>query len=275
MVDNNSPRSIHLNEANLSTANSGDILVIATEKSDAELLCETLALAGYEPLCYNGLSQICNLPSSRKVIGKILAVVLCHKASSPDSKTGSAVINMPSQLPNQLRCKRLIVVSDCMAEQTIVSLLDDGAHHCFNLRESPRLLQVRLEAALRWHGHPPSKSLVHGDISFDVQKRRVTRAGRVIELSPKEYELAYYLFSHHDRVVENGELLASIWSLPAGVDTRRIDTAACRVRKKLRLTAAHGWELKRLRRIGYRLVKTQPGQAPVSATELLQETEGS
>ena len=273
MVDNDSHQSIHLNKPRLSTTSSGDVLVIATEKSDAELLCETLVQAGYEPLCYNGLSQFCYLPSNSKVIGKILAVVLCHKASSPDSRAaGSAVINMPSQLPNQLRCKRLIVVSDCLTEQTIVSLLEDGAHHCFNLRESPRVLQARLEAALRWHGHPPIESLVHGDISFDVQNRRVTRAGRVIELSPKEYELAYYLFSNHDRVVQNGELLASIWSLPAGVDTRRIDTAACRVRKKLRLTAAHGWELKRLRRIGYRLLKIQGGQEAVSESELLEET---
>ena len=272
MVDNDSHRSIHANKPRLSAANNGDVLVIAIRKSDAELLCEILARAGYEPLCYNELSQFCNLPSSSKAIGNILAVVLCHRAVSNDSLASSTVINLPSQLPNQLRSKRLIVVSNCMAEQTIVSLLDDGAHHCFNLRESSRVLQARLEAALRWHGRSPGKSLVHGDISFDVQKRRVTRAGRAIELSPKEYELAYYLFSNHDRVVENGELLTSIWSLPAEMDTRRIDTAACRVRKKLNLTADHGWELKRLRRIGYRLVKTQGGAAAVSADELLEET---
>ncbi len=206
------------------------------------------------------------------MIGNIVATVLCHRARSHDSAADSNVINLPSQLPNHLRCERLIVLSDCMAEQTVIDLLNDGAHHCFNLHESPRILQARLAAALRRHGRSRDKSLVHGDIVFDVQKRRVTRAGRVIDLSPKEYELAFYLFSNHDRVVENGELLASIWNLPVGMDTRRIDTAACRVRKKLGLTAAHGWELKRLRRIGYRLVKTQAGQEDVSASKLLEET---
>ncbi len=272
MVDNDSHRSIHTNKPGLSAASNGDVLVIAARKDDAELLCRTLARAGYEPLCYNQLSQFCNLSSSNKVIGSIVAVILCHRVSSHDSSADSSEMNLPSQLPNQLRGKRLIVVSDCMAEQTVVTLLDDGAHHCFNLRESPHVLQARLEAALRRHCRSPDKTLVLGDISFDVQKRRVTRAGRVIELSPKEYELAYYLFSNHDRVVENGELLSSIWSLPVEMDTRRIDTAACRVRKKLSLTADHGWELKRLRRIGYRLVRTQGGAAAVSETELSEET---
>ena len=53
------------------------------------------------------------------------------------------------------------------------------------------------------------------------------------------------------------ELLTSIWSLPASMDTRRIDTAACRVRKKLRLNASDGWELNRIRRVGYRLIKVE------------------
>ncbi len=272
MDNNDSHRSIHSNKSRLSAAGNVDVLVIAIRKSEAELLCETLVQVGYEPLCYNELSQFCNLTSSNKAIGKIVAVVLCHKVCSSDSETGSTVINMPSQLPNPLRCKRLIVVSDCMSEQTIVSLLDDGAHHYFNLRESPRVLQARLEAALRWHGRPSDKSLVHGDISFDAQKRRVTRAGHVIELTPKEYELAYYLFLNRDRVVETVELLASIWSLPAGVDTRRVDTTAYRMRKKLKLIAAHGWELKRVRRICYRLVRTETRQEPVSTSELLEET---
>lgn len=183
-----------------------------------------------------------------------------------------AIINLPSQLPNQLLGKRVIVLSDCMDEQTIVAMLNDGAHHCFDLRESPRILQARLTAALRRHGRSRGRSLVLGEICFDVQKRRVTRAGHVIELSPKEYELAFFLFSNHERIVENGELLTSIWNLPVGMDTRRIDTAACRVRKKLGLTADNGWELKRLRRIGYRLVRTQTGSEAASADELLEET---
>ena len=272
MVDNDSQRSIHENELSLPDANSGDVIVVAARQLDARLLGDILSRAGYQPRFYSELSSLNNQSSNNQLTGKIVATVLCHCTISHDSEADSTVINLPSQLPNQLCSRRVIVLSDCMDEETVVALLNDGAHHCFNLRESPRVLQARLTAAIRRHGRSTGRSLVHGDIIFDVQKRRVTRAGRVIELSPKEYELAFYLFSNHDRIVENGELLTSIWNLPVGMDTRRIDTAACRVRKKLGLTADHGWELKRLRRIGYRLVRTQAGSEAGSAGRLLEET---
>lgn len=252
--------------------NSCNVLVIAASESDAELLCSMVTRMGHEPSWYSDLSQCRKLLSRNKVTDNVVAVVLCHRACAQDTTADLGVIDLSSQLPAQLRCKRLIVVSDCMDEQTVVSLLNNGAHQCFNLRESPRLLQVRLEAALRWHSRLPDKLLIRGDIVFDVQKRCVTRAGCTIELSPKEYDLAFYLFLNHHRVVGNGELLTSVWSLPAGMDTRRIDTTACRIRKKLRLTAAQGWELKRLRLIGYRLINTQKGQAVVTTSELMDET---
>lgn len=271
MTDSDLHRSINASESGSSIPLGTDVLVVAARQCDADLLCKILTRAGYAPRWISELSQFSQFASSGLGINNMLATVLCHRVPARDRSSGPDIINLPSQLPNQLRGKRLIVVSDGIAEHTIVSLLDEGAHHCFHLREAPRVLQARLEAALRWHGRSTEKPLTHGDIVFDVQKRRVTRAGCIVELSPKEYELAYYLFSNRGRIVENGELLASIWSLPAGMDTRRIDTAACRVRKKLRLNAAQGWELKRLRQIGYRLVRTKESQQAVAASELLEE----
>ncbi|ASJ72288.1 Sensory transduction protein regX3 [Granulosicoccus antarcticus IMCC3135] len=237
-------------------SDNGEVLVVATRQADAIRLCDILCLAGYRPHWCPDFSCSERLQSNGKLATSIVAIVLCHRVQAQPTGTGPSGINLPSELPNQLRCRRIIAVSDCTAEQTVVSLLDDGAHHCFNLLESSSVLQVRLEAALRHHGRPINDILTSGNISFDLLKRRVTHSGFVVDLSPKEYELAYYLFSNRDRLVENGELLTSIWSLPAGMETRRIDTAACRVRKKLKLTAEHGWELKRQRRLGYRLVRT-------------------
>jgi DNA-binding winged helix-turn-helix (wHTH) protein len=110
--------------------------------------------------------------------------------------------------------------------------------------------------------------LTQGSIRFDLQKRRVTLADKLVDLSPKEYELACYLFSNRGRVISNSELMTSIWSLPPGMDTRRIDTAACRVRKKLGLNAADGWELRRLRRVGYLLVQVEADQAVIGSNSV-------
>jgi len=157
---------------------------------------------------------------------------------------------------------RIIVLSDCVREETVVRFLDAGARHFFQLHESDVILQARLEAGLRQHRRVYLRSIVEGDIHFDVQKRKVTRAEQPIDLSPKEFEFACHLFSRLGKVVKNAELMTSVWSLPADMDTRRIDTAACRVRKKLRLSRDHGWELKRVRRVGYRLSRIESGIGP-------------
>lgn len=175
---------------------------------------------------------------------RAFAAIVCHRACDI----------WPTQFPLQgISASRIIVLSDSRCEQTLVRFLEDGARHVFNSREPDMLLQVRLEAALRQHRRVSRKPFSVDDIHFDVQKRMVSRAGRPVDLSPKEYEFASRVFSNIDNVVSTSELMTSVWSLPSHMDTRRIDTAACRVRKKLRLCAQGGWELKRIRCVGYRL----------------------
>jgi len=181
------------------------------------------------------------------------ATVLCHRTGGQKASSIPSLEQMPG--------RRIIAMTDCTDEQMAVSLFESGAHFVFDMHESVQVLQVRLQAALRQHSHRESSSFTLGDIHFDVPKRQVSRAGVRIELSPKEYDLAYYLFCNRDRVVGNSELMTSIWSLPPSMDTRRIDTAACRLRKKLKLSSTHGWELKRLRRVGYQLVPAEAAEA--------------
>lgn len=176
------------------------------------------------------------------------AIVVCHRHTDED---------IPEAVLQKHRDARIIVLSDCSREQTVVDFLDRGARHFFNIRESHRLLRARLTAALRQHRGVFRRPLTIGDIHFDSQKREVRRGGKLVQLSPKEYEFASRVFSNIDQVVSNSELMTSVWSLPPHMDTRRIDTAACRVRKKLRLSSDDGWELKRIRRVGYRLTQVE------------------
>lgn len=240
-------------------ANNGDVLVVAAQQSDSDLVCRLLLEAGYRPQRCQDSASLNSMLNDEQRLGRVVATVLCHQSALNDEPSGSALINRPGHLPEPLHGMRLIAVSDRVDEDTVVSLLLEGAHHCFDLYESPRILKERLEAALRRHSRHAKRQLTQGDIRFDLEKRRVTRAGRLVDLSPKEFELAYYLFSNRGRVVENSELMTSIWSLPSSMDTRRIDTAACRVRKKLQLAESSGWQLKRLRCVGYRLVNSDIG----------------
>ena len=182
--------------------------------------------------------------SSPLPINNFFAAIVCHRKES---------LNKPIRLPKSLNICRSIAILDSDCEKTVIDYLSEGARHVFNMHESDRLLQARLEAALQQHREQALQNISVGNISFDVSRRQVMRSGHCVNLSPKEYELARYLFSQTGEVVSNAELMTSVWSLPSFMDTRRIDTAACHVRKKLALTPCHGWELKKIRCVGYRL----------------------
>lgn len=227
---------------------SCNVLVVAKNRLDAGVLCDLLTRAGFMPRWEKEVSVTTNAH-----LVDYKGTVICHRQNP--SGTNSTI--ELSSLPLPLRHKRVVVVSDATDEAVVIKFLEEGAHQCFNLNQSQTTLTARLEAAFRQHRHESTDSFTQGDIRFDLQTRRVTRAGEYIDLSPKEYEFAYYLFVNRGRIVATSELLTSIWSLPASMDTRRIDTAACRVRKKLRLNASDGWELNRIRRVGYRLIKVE------------------
>jgi DNA-binding response OmpR family regulator len=70
----------------------------------------------------------------------------------------------------------------------------------------PELL-ARIRALLR-RGRPDQVLKLHeGDLEMDLVTRRVTRAGRVLELTAKEFDLLEYLLRHHGHVVAR-EMLA-------------------------------------------------------------------
>ena len=150
---------------------------------------------------------------------------------------------------------RVIVLSDRQDEDAVVKVLRDGAHHYFNLNETCMLLKVRIEAALRQHINQP---LEFAPYRFHPMSREIQLNGHSIRLNPREYDCAYYLFNNRHRIVTKEELMVSVWALPAHLDTRRIDTAASKMKRKLKLNSREiGWYLHRIRNVGYQLSKSE------------------
>ena len=226
------------------------VLVIATRPSDRRLVDELLVAAGassHEAIS-DPVRRVVSSPveeSATEVSDRPHATIVCHRAT-----TGAP---RPT-LPAVDGAGRLVVLSDCTAEQAVVEALEAGAHYYFDIAEPRPVLQARLSAALRSHARQFRRDLIVPPFRFELVERRAWCEGRLVDLSPKEFDLAFYLFSNRERAVGNRELMTAVWSLPRGMDGRRIDTAAYRVRKKLGLEGADGWRLKRLRRKGYRLI---------------------
>ena len=175
-----------------------------------------------------------------------LATLVCHRRT-----VGAPYPELPAL---DVR-GRIVVFSDCTDESVVVATLEAGAHHYFDITEPRGLVKARLAAALRSHSRQLTCELTVPPFRFELRRREVRRDGRPLALSPKEFDLAFYLFSHRGRIVGNQELMTAVWSLPRSMDSRRIDTAACRIRKKMGLEGAGRWQLRRLRGEGYQLVE--------------------
>ena len=71
------------------------------------------------------------------------------------------------------------------------------------------------------------------DLQMDVYHRRVTRAGQVITLSPREFELLLVLMQEPGRVFSRTELCERVWQRDHEYDTRTVEIFITRLRKKI------------------------------------------
>src|SRR3546814_15930071 len=84
-------------------------------------------------------------------------------------------------------------------------------------------LHARLEALLRRpRAIAQHTQLQVEDLVMDLLTRRVTRAGRPIDLRPQEFKLLEYLMRHAGEVVTRTLLFAGVWAFPFRSEERRV-----------------------------------------------------
>src|SRR5947209_5415935 len=71
------------------------------------------------------------------------------------------------------------------------------------------------------------------DLVVDREKKRVSRAGRAIDLGPTEYRLLEFLMERPGRVFSREQLLNGVWGSEIYIDERTVDVHVGRLRKAL------------------------------------------
>jgi two-component system OmpR family response regulator len=114
-------------------------------------------------------------------------------------------------------------------------------------------LLARLEALLRRTGGPSATTKLRvGDLEMDLLARRVRRAGREIELLPREFTLLEFMMRRAGQVVTRTMLLENVWDYHFDPQTNVIDVHVSRLRQKIDKGFEHPL-LHTVRGAGYRL----------------------
>jgi two-component system phosphate regulon response regulator PhoB len=97
----------------------------------------------------------------------------------------------------------------------------------------PELI-ARVRALLR-RANPERVATVlsFGDIELDREKKRVSRAGRSVDVGPTEYRLLEFLMERVGRVFSRQQLLDGVWGNDIYIDERTVDVHVGRLRKAL------------------------------------------
>jgi two-component system KDP operon response regulator KdpE len=140
-------------------------------------------------------------------------------------------------------------------EDDKVVALNAGADDYITKPCGIRELTARLRAAVR-RGNLPDISqdapLRVGQLELDKAKYRVRKNGRLIHLTPKEFEMLNYLMVHAGETISPTQLLRAVWGSEYGTDFVYIRMFVSQLRKKIEEDPLNPKYLLTVPRVGYR-----------------------
>ena len=161
----------------------------------------------------------------------------------------------------------VIFITSRDSEESVVEALDHGADDYMVKPVKKGVTLARIKALQRRNnsgvseGNADTQSSEPADIEvyepylINHPERSISVNGETAKLTNKEFELAAYLFRNAGCLVSRDYLMESIWGTRADLNTRTVDTHISRIRSKLGINPAAGWQLSSIYQRGYRLFK--------------------
>ena len=148
------------------------------------------------------------------------------------------------------RCQRtpVLVLTARSDVDAKVSVLDVGADDYLVKPFDFRELEARCRALLRRPHGLAASTAEFGNLTLDIAAKRVSVAGRTVELGGREFRLLELLLSHRGRVLSKAALLDRLFGLDDAVAPNAVELYVSRLRRKLDGSAVH---IRTLRGMGY------------------------
>jgi two-component system phosphate regulon response regulator PhoB len=143
----------------------------------------------------------------------------------------------------------VIIISARTGEEDVIKGLERGADDYLPKPFSLRLLEAKINAALRRAGGGSAGERIEsGGVVIEFDARRATAGGEALQLTQKEFDLLSLFVRKPQKVFTRNQLLNMIWGYEAELVSRTVDAHVAMLRKKL---GERGSCIKTLPKIGY------------------------
>ena len=216
------------------------ILVVDDDPQTLRHVRDTLAEAGYSALVTGDHGKLGQIIRTEKPALVLLDLML----------PGTDGIELMQKVP-ELADLPVIFISGYGRDETIARALEAGADDYIVKPFSPTELTARIRAVLRRRADP--EPFVLGALAIDHARRRVTVAGRALELTATEYELLRALSRGAGRVLTHETLLRQVWAGRPNSNPKIVRAYVKRLRSKLGDDAVNPAWIFNERGVGYRM----------------------
>ncbi|MFM7330034.1 MAG: response regulator transcription factor [Bacteroidota bacterium] len=199
------------------------ILLIEDETKTAQFLKQGLEEKGYAvEVAYDGNSgkDLARLNRHDLVITDVILPGIDGKMVCREIR------DMGKDIP-------ILMLTALGATEDVVAGLESGADDYLAKPFAFDELLARVRTLIRRHRRTYDPILTAADLTLDLDQKKVTRAGKVINLTPKEFGLLTYFMLNRNRVVSKSELASKVWKINFETGTNMVEVYVNYLRKKI------------------------------------------
>jgi DNA-binding response OmpR family regulator len=227
------------------------ILVVDDDRKTVELIHLYLANEGYQVLhAYDGQTAL-------RLAGKEKPDLIVLDLMLPQIDG----LDICDRLCQETDIPIIMVTARATEEDKLVGL-ETGADDYITKPFSPRELVARIKAVLRrtqLHKEEPLPDQRIGKLVIHYARHEVSRGGRTINLTPREFRLLVTLASQPGRAFSRQELLRLAFGMDFDGLDRTVDVHMMNLRRKIEPDPSNPYYLRTVYGIGYKLVDGSNG----------------
>ena len=223
---------------------SEHILIVEDDENIARVIQLELEYEGYQVSVAHTGREGFAIVESEKIDLIILDVMI-------PEWNGMDVLRRIRQINNE------VIVIMLTARNSVydkVNGLDLGANDYMTKPFEIEELLARIRSSLRFKpkGESQAKSSILriSSVEINTNTREVFKNGKLVELTPREYNLLHYLVTHKNRALEREQILTEVWGYDYHGDTNIVDVYIRYLRKKLTDTKEDDF-IQTVRSVGY------------------------